>query len=233
LKEIHEISKEYSKYFVGLGKFPLEVKLEKVSYVVPVDLSASKIETVFNSSFLYSLVKFCKRIYNREPRPQKIITQFPVLKNINLVLQPGKQYLVLGAPGSGKTSLLKLIAGLIKPTKNETLEGNIEYNGRTLKEKEEFHIENAIAYIDQLDKHAPRLTVEETFEFAYQCLTGGQFVRAKLEGGKLCNTNDYNNGFHGVSCPISKYFIHFYSSPKRPKRRQNEPKRKIWRHESC
>jgi ABC-type multidrug transport system ATPase subunit len=37
----------------------------------------------------------------------------------------------------------------------------------------QWYIENAIAYIDQLDKHAPRLTVDETFEFAFQCKAGG------------------------------------------------------------
>jgi ABC-type multidrug transport system ATPase subunit len=47
-------------------------------------------------------------------------------------------------------------------------------------ESDEFFIKNAFAYIDQLDKHAPRLTVEETFEFAYQCATGGKFIRQEV-----------------------------------------------------
>ena len=49
------------------------------------------------------------------------------------------------------------------------------YNGR--QDETEFHIENAVAYIDQIDRHAPRLTVDETFEFAFQCKTGGQMFR--------------------------------------------------------
>jgi ABC-type multidrug transport system ATPase subunit len=49
-----------------------------------------------------------------------------------------------------------------------------------VQESDEFFIKNAFAYIDQLDKHAPRLTVEETFEFAYQCATGGKFIRQKV-----------------------------------------------------
>lgn len=49
-----------------------------------------------------------------------------------------------------------------------------------LQESDEFFIKNAFAYIDQLDQHAPRLTVDETFEFAYQCSTGGKFVRQKV-----------------------------------------------------
>lgn len=53
------------------------------------------------------------------------------------------------------------------------------YNGkqlqadRLLRRGKEWYIENAIAYIDQLDKHAPRLTVGETFEFSFECKTGG------------------------------------------------------------
>ena len=38
-------------------------------------------------------------------------------------------------------------------------------------------MKNSFGYIAQLDKHAPRLTVEETFEFAYQCKSGGNFIR--------------------------------------------------------
>ena len=49
-----------------------------------------------------------------------------------------------------------------------------------LQESDEFYIKNAFAYIDQLDKHAPRLTVEETFDFAYQCSTGGKFIRQEV-----------------------------------------------------
>ena len=42
-----------------------------------------------------------------------------------------------------------------------------------LRQRKKWYIENAVAYIDQLDKHAPRLTVEETFDFSFQCKTGG------------------------------------------------------------
>jgi ABC-type multidrug transport system ATPase subunit len=41
-----------------------------------------------------------------------------------------------------------------------------------LQDKGEFHIENACSYIGQLDKHAPRLTVKETFDFALSCKSG-------------------------------------------------------------
>ena len=34
-------------------------------------------------------------------------------------------------------------------------------------------MENVISFVGQLDFHAPRLTVQETFEFAFQCKSGG------------------------------------------------------------
>jgi ABC-type multidrug transport system ATPase subunit len=83
----------------------------------------------------------------------------------------------------------------------EATRGHIYYNGRTLqddsvhqngtgeehqagkrkklihKNNKEFHMENVINYIDQLDLHAPRLTVAETFDFAYQCKSAGKTLR--------------------------------------------------------
>ena len=50
---------------------------------------------------------------------------------------------------------------------------NLTQYNETLQDQSEFHIENAIAYIDQNDRHSPRLTVDETLEFSFQCKTGG------------------------------------------------------------
>ena len=71
---------------------------------------------------------------------------------------------------------MKAVAGRLKVRKDEMLDGEVYYNGKRLKDKTKFHIENAISFIDQLDKHAPRLTVDETFEFAYQCKRGGTHI---------------------------------------------------------
>ena len=52
-----------------------------------------------------------------------------VLNNINLEIKEGTVNVLLGLNGCGKTTLIKLLAGLEKP-----LEGAIEYNGKNLQD---------------------------------------------------------------------------------------------------
>jgi ABC-2 type transport system ATP-binding protein len=54
----------------------------------------------------------------------KKIKGVTILENINLEFQQGKIYGLCGYNGSGKTMLLRMIAGLIRPTEGEVLIGN-------------------------------------------------------------------------------------------------------------
>ena len=47
--------------------------------------------------------------------------EVPVLKNINLKILPGETIALIGASGEGKTTLFKLILGLVKPTEGEII----------------------------------------------------------------------------------------------------------------
>jgi ABC-type multidrug transport system ATPase subunit len=77
-------------------------------------------------------------------------------------------------------------------------EGRIEYNGVSTKDAD-LIVPNLCSFVAQLDEHAPYLTVRETFEFAYQCRTGGkkEVVGQKMhdvataipEGGEAASTN--------------------------------------------
>jgi ABC-type multidrug transport system ATPase subunit len=51
----------------------------------------------------------------------------PVLKNINLKFEAGAKYLLRGPNGIGKTTLSKILCGIIKPTS-----GEIRVNGRAV-----------------------------------------------------------------------------------------------------
>ena len=56
----------------------------------------------------------CRKIY-KEFRGQS------VLEDVNLQFQDGKIYGILGKNGSGKSQLLKIIAGLSRPSEGDVL----------------------------------------------------------------------------------------------------------------
>jgi ABC-type multidrug transport system ATPase subunit len=159
---------------------PLEVRLENITYTVKVPaLGEDTIGTVLTSSPIYIAMTYLKRLWRGQALNAPTSDQH-LLKDINLVFKPGKSYLVLGHPAAGQSWLLRLVAGLLRPhNKSHTLQGSILYNGTTLEEKQ-FHIENMFAFIDQLDKHAPRFTVQDTFEFANKCKRSIEILEAAL-----------------------------------------------------
>lgn len=142
----------------------VEVRMKNVSYTVPIQLDKPTKRTVVNQSICYIVYEFFERLsYLIHPRQgikrniEEVFvpyTQYDVLCNLNLCFQPGKTYLILGPPGSGKTSLLKAIAGRLRHAivleedddhhegggcrccvnlDKQQLRGKIEYNGVTVK----------------------------------------------------------------------------------------------------
>jgi len=78
---------------------------------------------------------------------QKGFETTPVLKGVSLELQKGETLVVMGGSGSGKTVLLRLIAGLLKPDAGQVrvFEGNIEH----LDEEELLPIRRRLGYVFQ------------------------------------------------------------------------------------
>jgi ABC-type multidrug transport system ATPase subunit len=91
-----------------------------------------------------------------------------VLKDITATLKPGRLTLILGPPGSGKTSLLKAISGqlLSAPGKHE-FTGDLTYNGRPVHSLK--NLPNWVSYVSQHDEHIDILTVKETMQHAFNC----------------------------------------------------------------
>lgn len=181
----------------------VEVRLRNVSYHVPINMDAPSVKTVANQSIFYGAYEWGRRVkrYFFPPPPptegggrpnrrgswlptraKDVFVPYqtkPILHDINLILKPGKTYLILGPPGCGKTSLLKVIAGLlpdnVEPSNSKPYRsGRIEFNGVAPEDEPEMVMPNVVSYVGQLDDHAPLLTVRETFEYAYQCRTGGK-----------------------------------------------------------
>ncbi|KAK9836331.1 hypothetical protein WJX81_006307 [Elliptochloris bilobata] len=89
-----------------------------------------------------------------------------ILNNISSLLTPGRFTLLLGPPASGKSTLLKLLAGKLQHSSGLYVKGRVMYNGRELSE---FIPERSAVYVTQEDQHMPELTVRETLDFSARC----------------------------------------------------------------
>lgn len=68
----------------------------------------------------------------------------PILENINLSLEPGKQIALVGTSGSGKTTLIKLILGLYDPWSGEIL-----WDDQPLNQISPATLSHMVGYVDQ------------------------------------------------------------------------------------
>ena len=59
----------------------------------------------------------------------------PVLKDINVVYEPGKCNMIIGASGSGKTVLMKNLIGLLEPDSGDISYGDRKLSSMSYKEK--------------------------------------------------------------------------------------------------
>ena len=79
-----------------------------------------------------------------------------VLSNISFEIIPGKIIGIVGPNGSGKTSLLKIIAGILRPDS-----GTVKINGREVKSYKNSEKSRLISYLPQFEENHP-FTVFET-----------------------------------------------------------------------
>ncbi|KAE9158169.1 hypothetical protein PF005_g32556, partial [Phytophthora fragariae] len=105
----------------ALGKSlpQMEVRFKDVSITADImvkDESNAKTE-------LPTLINVLKSSY-QEMRSSKHVVKKQILKNVSGVFKPGTITLVLGQPGSGKSSLMKLLSGRFPSDKNVTIEGD-------------------------------------------------------------------------------------------------------------
>lgn len=102
-----------------------------------------------------------------------------ILKDVSGIIKPGRMTLLLGPPGSGKTSLLLALSGKLDPSLKTR--GSITYNGHSLKE---FVPQKTSAYISQHDLHIGELTVRETLDFSAWCQGVGTRYEMLMELAK-------------------------------------------------
>ncbi|ETW05787.1 hypothetical protein H310_03471 [Aphanomyces invadans] len=106
------------------------------------------------------------------------------------VLKPSTMTLVLGQPGSGKSSFMQALAGIFPVSKSSKVDGVITYNSRTKAELVD-RLPQFVSYTGQRDHHYHTLNVQETLEFAHQCSGGAVVPRHVLDA--LVNGADDDN----------------------------------------
>ena len=79
-----------------------------------------------------------------------------VLDDITFNIEEGKITAILGINGVGKSTILKSIAGLVKPTRGEILIDGEKLNQKTY---------NKLAFVPDIDVHFTEYSIKETFEF--------------------------------------------------------------------
>ncbi|EEY69760.1 ATP-binding Cassette (ABC) Superfamily [Phytophthora infestans T30-4] len=128
---------------------------------------SADIVVVDNSGAKYELPTIPNTIKKAFVGPKKRVVRKEILKNISGVFAPGEITLLLGQPGSGKSSLMKILSGRFPIEKNITVEGGVTFNN-VQREQIIQPLPQFVSYVNQRDKHFPMLTVKETLEFAHQ-----------------------------------------------------------------
>lgn len=78
------------------------------------------------------------------------------LDKVSINFEAEKTHVLLGTSGSGKSTILRLILGLIKPTK-----GYVSLEGQTLMETDPINWSRAVGYVPQEGRLFPHLTAFE------------------------------------------------------------------------
>eukprot|EP00667_Euglena_gracilis_P002843 EG_transcript_2848 len=144
--------------------FGVLVKFDQLTFKARTFEGTNVIAT--NGSQLMQLLFFWRRFRTQE----KLI-----LDNISGSFRPGRTCLILGPPRSGKSTLMKAIAGRLGESPGVKLQGTIEYAGLRLQEKPQpkggIKLVKLVGYVPQVDEHIPTLTVRETTNFSRDCVS--------------------------------------------------------------
>ncbi len=141
----------------------------------------------------------------REPVDRDLIVQFRdvryeiggrvILDGLNLDIQKGETLVLLGRSGSGKTTALKLVNGLIMPTGGEVL-----VNGKPTTEWDLIQLRRSIGYVIQEVGLFPHYTVRRNVELAPR-LQGWDQPRTHARATELLTQVGLDPGQYGDRFP--------------------------------
>lgn len=86
-----------------------------------------------------------------------------VIPNLNLSINKGEFITIIGTSGSGKTTVLKMMNGLIEPTS-----GLIQIHGKDIKKQNLIQLRRKMGYVIQGSMLFPHLTVKQNIAYVPQ-----------------------------------------------------------------
>ena len=110
------------------------------------------------------------------------MSELPVLNSVSLDVEPGSVVAVVGESGCGKTTLGRLVVGLVKP-----MAGEVRYEGKDIwalskKDWETYRRSVQVIHQDPYASLNPGLTVEDTLKagLLYHNIVRRRELRAEL-----------------------------------------------------
>lgn len=112
----------------------------------------------------------------------------PVINDLSIEIRPGKVYVLLGLNGCGKTTLIKLLAGLYRPTS-----GIIEYNNQDLQSIKINERSKIFSYVSQKGIINDDYNVKDYLTYGYA--NSLKFYESPKEG-QVKQVNEIAKKFH-------------------------------------
>ncbi|KAF5741705.1 hypothetical protein HS088_TW10G00709 [Tripterygium wilfordii] len=144
---------------VGIELPTIEIRFENLNIEAEASVGSRALPTLFNFSF-----NIAEGILNSLHIISSRKTHLNILKDVSGIIKPSRMTLILGPPSSGKTTLLRALAGRLDPSLK--VSGSVTYNGHGM---DEFVPQRTAAYVSQHDLHMGELTVRETLAFSARC----------------------------------------------------------------
>lgn len=94
---------------------------------------------------------------------KKVYDQTMVLNHFNLSIDQGEFITIIGTSGSGKTTILKMMNGLIQPTS-----GCVKVHGKNIQEQDLIQLRRHMGYVIQGSVLFPHLTVKQNIAYVLQ-----------------------------------------------------------------
>ena len=98
-----------------------------------------------------------------------------IIEDFNLTIAQGEFVTIVGSSGSGKTTILKMVNGLVKPSM-----GDIFVGGKSITEHDIIELRRSIGYAIQGSILFPHLTVEQNIAFVPN-LKGEKKIKTSIQ----------------------------------------------------